>query len=135
MSKTILIIDGGGEERRVLAEFFAFVGGTVLEAGNGEEGLRMAREHLPDLVLLDLAAPVLDGWETLRRLREDPLTAPIQVIALAAHPLDRERAEEAGFCDCLEKPAPPFRVLEAVEHCVGRLYQDADAPEEAASAG
>ncbi|HEV2148925.1 MAG TPA: response regulator [Longimicrobiaceae bacterium] len=122
MSKTVLIVDDNEHERQIFARFLGFVGGSVLEAENGEEGLRMAREHLPDLVLLDLTMPVMDGWEALRRLREDPLTGSIPVIALTAHHLDRAVLEEAGFCAYLEKPIVPVRVMQEVERCIGRLH-------------
>lgn len=134
MGKTILIVDGDEHERQIFSRFLRFVGGTVLEAGNGEDGLRVAREHLPDLVLVDLALPVLDGWGTLRRLREDPLTGWIPVIALTAHPLEPGPLERAGFCGCLEKPIVPVGVMREVERCIGRLHvEPAPAPTLAAS--
>lgn len=124
MSKTVLIVDDNEHERRIFSHFLHFVGGCVLEAGNGEQGLRLAREHLPDLVLLDLTMPVMDGWETLRRLREEPLTGRIPVIALTAHHLDPAALEEVGFCAYLEKPIVPVRVMKEVERCIGRLAPD-----------
>jgi two-component system cell cycle response regulator DivK len=122
MRKTVLIIDDNDHERHIFSSFLRFVGGTVLEARNGEEGLRMAQEHLPTLILLDLSMPVLDGWETIRRLKQEPLTDWIPVIALTAHHLEWGRLREAGFSGYLEKPIVPFRVLEEVEHCIGRLH-------------
>jgi two-component system cell cycle response regulator DivK len=134
MGKTILIVDGDEDERQIFSRFLRFLGGIVLEAGTGEEGLRAARDHLPDLALVDLALPVLDGWGTLRRLREDPLTGWIPVVALTAHPLERGLLERAGFCGCLEKPIVPVGVMREVERCIGRLHVDLiQAPSLAAS--
>jgi two-component system, cell cycle response regulator DivK len=119
--RTVLIIDDCRHEREIFARYLEFVGGNVLEAGDGEEGLRVARDQLPDLILLDLTMPVRDGWETIACLREDPETAGIPVIALTALHLPWERLEAAGFCGYLEKPIVPNRVLEDVERCIGRL--------------
>lgn len=121
MQKTVLIIDDNEHERAIFSRFLQFVGGNVMDARNGEEGLRAAQEHLPNLILLDLSMPVMDGWETVRRLKANPLTERIPVLALTAHHLEWGRLEEAGFCAYLEKPIVPYRVLEEVEHCIGRL--------------
>jgi CheY-like chemotaxis protein len=119
MSREILIVDDNDQERNIFSTYLQFVGGTVLEAENGEQGLRVAKEHSPSLILLDLTMPVLDGWATLRLLKADPQTRLIPVLALTAHHLERERLIEAGFCGYLEKPIVPFRVLEEIEACIG----------------
>jgi two-component system, cell cycle response regulator DivK len=121
VGKTILIIDDNEEERDVFASFLRFVGGTVLEAGNGAEGIELARRESPSLIVLDLSMPVMNGWEAIRRLKEDIRTSGIPVIALTAHHLPPARLETAGFCAYLEKPIVPFRVLERVEGCIGVL--------------
>ena len=122
MTREVLIVDDNEQERTIFSTYLQFVGGTVLEAGNGEEGLRMARERVPSLILLDLTMPVMDGWETLRRLKADPETQWIPVLALTAHHLDGERLREAGFCGYLEKPIVPFHVLAEIEACIGPLH-------------
>jgi two-component system, cell cycle response regulator DivK len=121
MDREILIIDDNDHERDIFASFLRFVGGTVREARNGQEGLDVARAHRPSLILLDLTMPVLDGWGAIVRLRTDPRTEAIPVIALTAHHLEWERLEQAGFCAYLEKPIVPFRVLEEVERCLGSV--------------
>jgi CheY-like chemotaxis protein len=125
MTREVLIVDDNDEEREIFSTYLQFVGGTVLEAENGAEGLRIARAHAPNLILLDLSMPVMDGWETLRLLKADWKTERIPVLALTAHHLDREILIEAGFCGYLEKPIVPFRVLKEVEACIGPLYRGA----------
>jgi CheY-like chemotaxis protein len=135
MTRELLIVDDNEQERTIFATYFQFVGASVLEAENGEEGLRMAREHSPSLILLDLSMPVLDGWETLRLLKADARTHWIPVLALTAHHLEWERLKEAGFCGYLEKPIVPFRVLEEVEACIGPLHGSAARSEHSSSPG
>jgi CheY-like chemotaxis protein len=122
--KTILVVDDDPEERTIFASYLQFVGGTTVEASHGEEGVRIAREVHPDLILLDITTPVLDGWGTMEQLQRSPETADIPVIAVTAHHLGGERLERAGFCGYLQKPISPHRVLEAIERCLGRLVVD-----------
>ena len=86
---------------------------TFVTAANGADALTRVRQVKPDLILLDLKMPVLDGWETVRRLKTDPRTWTIPVIAVTAQAMagDRERALDAGCDDYLPKP---FRVAELV---------------------
>ncbi|HET7274046.1 MAG TPA: response regulator [Longimicrobiaceae bacterium] len=121
MHRRVLIIDDCKEQRDVFARYLKFVGEETLEAENGLEGYERARNDLPDLVLLDLAMPVMNGWETIQHLKSDPATARIPVIALTARHLEWDRLEAAGFCSYLEKPIVPFKVMQEVESCVGDL--------------
>jgi CheY-like chemotaxis protein len=97
------------------------VGGRVVEACNGVEGLEAAREQHPDLILLDLVMPVMDGWETIHCLKTNVRTRWIPVVAFTAYHQEWQRLREAGFRGYLEKPVPPFRLLEEVERIAGRL--------------
>lgn len=124
--KVILVVDDNPAERDVFTTFLQFAGGQALEAGDGAEALAMIDRHRPRLVLLDLSMPRMDGWETMRRLREDPSLASIPVIALTAQHLEWEDLEEAGFLGYLEKPIQPFRVLEEVEAWIGPLTPGED---------
>lgn len=119
--KLILVVDDNPAERDVFATFLEFVGGRVIEAGNGADALRLLENERPRLILLDLSMPTMDGWETMHHLRENPNTSRIPVIALTAQHLEWDRLREAGFHGYLEKPLAPFRVLEEVEACIGPL--------------
>lgn len=121
MGRTILIVDDNPHERGIFSTYLQFVGGAVHLAGNGREAVRAAAADRPDLILLDLSMPVMDGWETIRRLKDDPSTARIPVIALTCQRVEWRRLREAGFCGYLEKPLAPFCVLEEVERCIGRV--------------
>jgi CheY-like chemotaxis protein len=86
-------------------------------AQDGQEALQSARSNCPDLILMDMSLPIIDGWEATRRLKEDPATAGIPVVALTAHALtdDREKATRAG-CDGYEtKPIDLPRLLATIE--------------------
>ena len=92
-------------------------GYEVILAENGLEGLEAARIQSPDLILMDMSLPVMDGWEATRRLKDAPATARIPVVALTAHALsdDREKAARAG-CDAYEtKPVEFPQLLETIE--------------------
>ena len=94
----------------------------VLVAEDGEQGCAAALEHQPDLILMDLDLPVVDGWEATRRLKNDPRTRDIPVIALSAHALAgaREKAIEAG-CDEFDiKPVEFERLLGKIRRLLGR---------------
>jgi len=85
----------------------------VVEAADGEAALALAASERPDLILMDMSLPVLDGWEATRRLKAAPATRPIPVIALTAHAMvdDRERSLEAGCDDFDTKPVEIERLL------------------------
>jgi CheY-like chemotaxis protein len=120
---TILLVEDNPENREIYGTFLRHFGYRVLEAMDGAEGVRMARESLPRLVLMDVGLPVLDGLEATRRLKADPATAAIPVVALTAHAMDRDRdaARDAGCDAYVSKPAEPTRVLAIV-----RTFLDAE---------
>ena len=121
MSQTILLVEDHEDNRIVYSTILEHFGYRVLLAGDGAEGVRMARESSPDLVLMDVSIPVMDGWQATATLKADPATARIPVIALTAHalPADRERAQEVGCDGYLAKPVEPRRVLEEVRRFLG----------------
>ena len=94
----------------------------VLVAEDGEQGCAAALEHQPDLILMDLDLPVVDGWEATRRLKNDPRTRDIPVIALSAHALAgaREKAIEAGCDEFDTKPVEFGRLLGKIRQLLGR---------------
>lgn len=104
--KTILVADdkpSGRELLRTVLESFPYI---VIEALDGKDALRQAREHSPDLILLDLHMPLLDGFGVIAELRRDPLFQQTPVVALTASAMqgDKERAMRAGFTGYLTKP-------------------------------
>jgi two-component system, cell cycle response regulator DivK len=112
----ILVVEDDADNRRIVAKVLSVAGYEMLEAAGGEEGVAMALRERPDLVLLDLAMPGVDGWEAARRLKSDPRTADIPVIALTAFALrgDEERARAAGCDGYLAKPCRPQTIRDVV---------------------
>jgi len=116
MGHTILLADDNLDDRTIYAVILEHHGYHVLLAANGEEAVRMASEQRPDLMLMDLVMPLVDGLAATRRLKEDPATAGIPVVMITAHALTgvREKAEAAGCDAFLFKPVAPRRVIEEV---------------------
>jgi two-component system cell cycle response regulator DivK len=102
----ILIVDDNEQNRRLAREVLEFAGFRTLEAAGGVEGLSVAVEHRPDLILMDIRMPDMRGTEALRKLRQDERTAAIRVVALTSSTMkgDRERFLADGFDGYLEKP-------------------------------
>jgi CheY-like chemotaxis protein len=124
----ILIADDYDDNRELLRLMLEGVGYSVRETRDGRECIAAAREELPDIVLIDLSMPVLDGWGTLRELRADERTrsvACVAVTALAAEQ-DRQRALDAGFDAYLSKPYRSRDLLEMVERLLGQTRAVAD---------
>lgn len=103
---TVLLVEDVEDNRELARLLLETAGYEVLEAHNGREAVTLAMAHRPDLVLMDLSLPEVDGWEALRHLRADPDTADIPVVALTAHAMagDRERVAAAGFDGYMAKP-------------------------------
>ena len=118
----ILLIEDNEANRDMLMRRLARLGHTVLIAVDGAEGIAMAGTEAPDVVLMDMALPVIDGWEATRRLRADPATAGLPIIALTAHAMsgDRERALAAGCDDHDTKPVELPRLLGKIATLLGR---------------
>jgi len=102
----VLLVDDEPDNIEVVAESLEYYGMSVRTAENGQVGLDLLKDWLPDLIMLDLSMPVMDGWATLRRLKSDPRTQAIPVLALSAHAIigDSDRALNAGFDGYLTKP-------------------------------
>ena len=109
----ILIVEDNEMNRDMLSRRLERRGFTVVMAVDGGEGVAMARSEMPDLVLMDMSLPVMNGWEATGAIRADPATAHLPVIALTAHsmPGDREKAIEAGCNDYDTKPVDLPRLL------------------------
>jgi CheY-like chemotaxis protein len=107
--------------RDMLSRRLARRGFEVAIAVDGAQGVELARASRPDLILMDMSLPVLDGWEATRRLKADPSTQRIPVIALTAHAMssDRDKALEAGCDDYDTKPIELPRLLAKIEALLG----------------
>jgi len=116
----ILYIEDNDDNVYVVRNWLGRAGITVLVAIDGEEGLAMAVAERPDLILMDLSLPVLDGWEATRRLKAAPETKDIPVIALSAHAMvgDREKALAAGCDDYDIKPIDFTRLRAKIDALV-----------------
>ena len=115
-AQTVLIVEDNEDNRIVYSTMLRHFGFAVDEAENGAEGILKARANLPDVILMDIAIPLVDGWEAVQRLKKDPTTAHIPIVALTAHamPADRERAIQVGCDGYLAKPCEPRAVVEEV---------------------
>jgi two-component system cell cycle response regulator DivK len=105
----VLVVDDFQDNREMFAEFLSLSGFRVAEAATGREALDRAFELIPDVILMDLSLPELDGWEATRHLKHDPRTSHIPIVALTGHALaDHSReAKEAGCDAFLTKPCLP----------------------------
>jgi CheY-like chemotaxis protein len=112
----ILLVEDNELNRDMLSRRLTRRGYTVVVAEDGEQALELARAERPELVLMDMSLPGIDGWEATRRLRADPDLAGVRVIALTAHAMsgDRERALEAGCDDYDTKPVEMERLLQKI---------------------
>jgi CheY-like chemotaxis protein len=116
MSK-ILLVEDNEMNRDMLSRRLMRRGHEVVMAFDGESGLALAESEAPDLILMDMSLPLLDGWEATRCLKASPVTQHIPVIALTAHamPSDRDKALEAGCDDYDTKPIELPRLLEKID--------------------
>jgi CheY-like chemotaxis protein len=118
---TILLVEDNELNRDMLSRRLARQGYQVVQAVDGGEAIARARDSAPDLILMDLSLPVIDGWEATRRLKADEATRRIPVIALTAHAMagDREQAMAAGCDDFDTKPVELPRLLEKIAALLG----------------
>lgn len=109
------------DNRIIYSTVLRHLGYRVIEAQDGLQAVDLARSAQPDLILMDISIPRMDGWEATRILRRDPATRAIPIIALTAHALadDRERAAEVGFTSYLAKPIEPRAVVAEVRRWIG----------------
>src|SRR4026209_2936864 len=105
----VLLVDDYPDAREMYSEYLQFSGFDVVEATNGMEALKSAVESSPDIILMDLSLPVMDGWEATRRLKADERTASIPVVALTGHALAgiSAGAKKAGVDPFVPKPCLP----------------------------
>ena len=112
----ILVVEDDAANQELVTRFLRREGHSVLQALDGINGVRFARERIPDLVLMDLGLPGLDGWEAARRIRSNPETSHIPIIALSAHTLPEEvnRAINVGIDAYESKPVVYQRLMKRI---------------------
>lgn len=118
----ILLVEDNEENRDMLSRRLTRRGYEVVIATDGGQGVAMAQSEIPDLILMDMDLPVLNGWEATRQLKAAPATRAIPIIALTAHAMvgDREKALEAGSDDYDTKPIEFQRLLGKIEAFLGK---------------
>jgi CheY-like chemotaxis protein len=109
----VLVVDDFQDNREMYCEYLAFAGFRVIEAANGQQAVNQAFEKLPDVIIMDLSLPVMDGWEATRLLKKDARTRTIPVVALTGHALagHSKGARDAGCDAFLAKPCLPDELV------------------------
>lgn len=121
MSKKILVVEDTEDNRQILRDLLGMAGYEMVEAQDGAQGVAMAAEHRPDLILMDIQMPVMDGYEATRRIKADPALASIPVIAVTSYALsgDEAKTRAAGCNGYIAKPYSPRQMLAAVREILG----------------
>jgi CheY-like chemotaxis protein len=117
----VLVVDDYADAREMYSEYLQFSGFDVCQAANGAEALQRALQDQPDIILMDLSLPVMDGWEATRRLKADERTADIPVVALTGHALAgiSEGAKQAGCDAFVTKPCLPEDLVKEIRRVLG----------------
>ena len=121
MNKRILVIEDTEDNRRILRDLLSASGYEVIEATDGATGVAMALDHRPDLILMDIQIPVLDGYEAARRIKAAPSTRHIPIVAVTSYALvgDEPKTREAGCDGYVAKPFSPRQLLGKVREFIG----------------
>ena len=121
MSKRILVVDDQEDLRGVLRDLLTGSGYTVIEAADGEAGVAKARSEHPDLILMDIQMPVIDGYEATHRIKVDPNLKPIPIVAVSSFAMkgDEEKARAAGCNHYVTKPYSPMQLLRLIRSFLG----------------
>jgi two-component system cell cycle response regulator DivK len=111
--KRVLVVEDTEDNRQIIRDLLSSAGYEIIEATTGGQGVAMAAEHRPDLILMDMQLPVLDGYEATRRIKADPALRDIPVIAVTSYALsgDEAKAREAGCDAYIAKPFSPRELL------------------------
>jgi CheY-like chemotaxis protein len=122
MTLHILLVEDNPENREMLGRRLTRRGYRLSFAVDGEQAVALTRSERPDIVLMDLSLPIIDGWEATRQIKADPAFAAIPIIALTAHAMegDRERAIAAGADDYDTKPVDLERLIGKIEAVIGK---------------
>ena len=120
MKKRILVVEDQRDNRQILHDLLTNAGFDIVEAENGEESIASAQASRPDLILMDIQLPILDGYEATRRLKADPALKSIPIIVVTSYALsgDEEKARLAGCDDYVAKPFSPRLLLTKIKEYV-----------------
>ena len=121
MSKRILVVDDQEDLRGVLRDLLLGSGYAVIEAADGEAGVTKAKSDRPDLILMDIQMPVIDGYEATRQIRADPAIDGIPIIAVSSFAMkgDEQKARSAGCDHYVTKPYSPMQLLKVIRGILG----------------
>ena len=121
MSKRILVVDDQEDLRGVLRDLLIGSGYTVIEAADGETGVAKAKSDRPDLILMDIQMPVIDGYEATRLIKVDPNLKPIPIVAVSSFAMkgDEQKARSAGCDHYVTKPYSPMQLLKVIRGILG----------------
>jgi two-component system cell cycle response regulator DivK len=121
MSKRILIVEDTEDNRQIMRDLLSSAGYALIEAQTGEEGVRMARQHKPDLILMDIQLPIMDGYEATRQIKKEPELKTIPIIAVTSYALagDEAKTRAAGCDGYVAKPFSPRQLLHKVREFLG----------------
>lgn len=117
MNKTILVVEDQEDNRKILRDLLTSKGYRVIEVEDGHEGIRQTIEHHPDLILMDIQLPGLDGYEVIKRIKTDSNIHNIPIIAVTSYALsgDSQKAFDAGCDGYVAKPYSPKKLLSIIE--------------------
>ncbi len=117
----VLLVDDYPDAREMYAEYLEFSGFDIVQAGNGAEAIERALNSEPDVILMDLSLPIMDGWEATRRLKADARTQHIPVLAVTGHALTgiSEEARKAGCDGFITKPCLPEDLVKEIRKALG----------------
>jgi len=121
MSKLILIVEDQEDLRGVLRDLLSGSGYAVVEAADGQDGVAKAKSERPDLILMDIQLPVIDGYEATRQIKVDPILAKTPIIAVSSFAMkgDEEKARAAGCDHYVTKPYSPLQLLRTIRSVLG----------------
>lgn len=121
MNRRVLIVEDNDINRKLMADVLKYYKYEVMEAINGTEGIRMAKENRPDMILMDMQMPVMDGLTAIRILKKDPETKGIRIIAVTSFAMkgDKERIMEAGADDYIAKPVDTRQLPDVIKKHLG----------------
>jgi two-component system cell cycle response regulator DivK len=121
MPKLILVAEDQEDNAMIVLTVLKHFGYDTIRAADGVSALEAARTHQPDLMLLDVSMPLMDGWQVCEALKSDPATRSIQVVMFTAHAMatDEKKAVECGADDYISKPVEYRKIIDVVKHLIG----------------